>query len=180
MAFVLLLYFNIAAQPRITHRFTRTIEVKTMRGVCSTRKEVVMKNAFGLKIIVPALVLGMAVAAPVFAQEDNGSASQSMHQAGASAEDAASDTGQAIKNAYHGTVTALSDTAITAKVKTSLHENKATNGSDIHVDTVAGVVTLKGTASSAEALATAPQVAQQTSGVKEVKNELTMAPTAAR
>ena len=139
-----------------------------------------MKNAFGLKIIVPALVLGMAVAAPVFAQEDNGSASQSMHQAGASAEDAASDTGQAIKNAYHGTVTALSDTAITAKVKTSLHENKATNGSDIHVDTVAGVVTLKGTASSAEALATAPQVAQQTSGVKEVKNELTMAPTAAR
>src|SRR5271156_5691304 len=120
------------------------MEVRKMRGVCSTRKEVVMKNAFGLKIIVPALVLGMAVAAPVFAQEDNASASQSMHQAGASAEDAASDTGQAIKNAYHGTVTALSDTAITAKVKTALHENKATTGSDIHVDTVAGVVKLKG------------------------------------
>jgi osmotically-inducible protein OsmY len=143
-------------------------------------QEVMMKNAFGLKIVVPALVLGMAVAAPVFAQEASGSASQSMHQAGASAEDAASDTGHAIKHAYHGTVTAMSDTAITAKVKTALHENKVTTGSDIHVTTVAGVVTLKGTTSSAEALATAPQVARQTSGVKEVKNELSMAPTAAR
>ncbi|HVB81887.1 MAG TPA: BON domain-containing protein [Candidatus Binataceae bacterium] len=139
-----------------------------------------MKNTFGLKIIAPALVLGMFAVTPVSAQGDNGSASQSMHQAGASAEDAASDTGHAIKNAYHGTVTALSDTAITAKVKTALHENKTTTGSDIHVDTVAGVVTLKGTASSADALATAPQVAQQTSGVKEVNNELTLAPTAVR
>lgn len=139
-----------------------------------------MKNAFGLKIIVPALVFGMVAAAPVFAQEDNGSASQSMHQAGASAEDAASDTGQAIKHAYQGTVTALSDTAITAKVKTALHENKVTSGSDIHVNTVAGVVVLEGTASSAEAMTTAQQLAQQTSGVKEVKSELTMAPTASR
>jgi hyperosmotically inducible protein len=139
-----------------------------------------MKNVFGLKLILPALVLGMTVAAPVFAQEDNGPASQSMSKAGASAEDAASDAGQAIKHAYHGTVTALSDSAITAKVKTALHENKTTSASNIQVDTVAGVVTLKGTASSADALATAQQVAQATSGVKEVKNELTMAPTASR
>jgi hyperosmotically inducible periplasmic protein len=139
-----------------------------------------MKNVFGLKIIVPGLVLGIALAAPVFAQEDNVPASQSMNQAGASAEDAASDTGQAIKHAYHGTVTALSDTAITAKVKTALHEDKVTSGSDIHVETVAGVVMLQGTASSAEAIATAQQLAQQTSGVRQVNNELTMAPTASR
>lgn len=139
-----------------------------------------MKNVFGLKIIVPVLALGMAVAAPVFAQEDTGSASQSMRQAGASAEDAASDTGQAVKHAYHGTVTALSDTAITARVKTALHENKVTSDSDIHVDTVAGVVTLQGTASSVEAIATAQQLAQQTKGVKEVKNELATSPTASR
>ena len=142
-----------------------------------------MKNAFGLKvkvIVVPALLLGMAVAAPIFAQEDNGSASQSMHRAGESAENAASDAGQAIKHAYHSAATALSDTTITAKVKSALHENKMTSDSDIHVDTVAGVVTLKGTVSSAEASATAQQVTQQTSGVKEVRNELTMAPTAVR
>jgi osmotically-inducible protein OsmY len=139
-----------------------------------------MKNVFGLKIVVPVLVLGMAVTAPIFAQEDNGSASQSMHRAGESAENAASDTGQAIKHAYHGTATALSDTAITAKVKSALHENKITKGADIHVDTVAGVVTLKGTVSSAETSATAQQVAQQTNGVKEVKNELTTGSTAAQ
>jgi len=136
-----------------------------------------MKKAFGLKIVVPALVLGMVAAAPLFAQEDNGSASQSMHRAGEAAENAASDTGQAIKHAYRGTATAVSDTAITAKVKHALHENKVTGDSDIHVHTVAGVVTLKGKVSSAGAATTAQQVAQQIDGVKEVRNHLTMEPT---
>lgn len=139
-----------------------------------------MKNALRLKIVVPALVLGLVAAAPIFAQEDSGSASESMHRAGESAGNAASDTGQAIKHAYHGTATAVSDTAITAKVKIALHENKATKDADIHVHTVAGVVTLQGTVPSADTSATAQQVAQQTSGVKEVKNELTMVPAAAR
>jgi len=138
-----------------------------------------MRNAFSLKIILPALVLGIATAAPIFAQEDNGSASQSMHRAGESAENAATDTGHAVKHAYHGTVTAFSDTAVTAKVKHALHENTITKGSDIHVDTVAGVVTLKGTVESAGAATTAQQVAQQTNGVKEVRSELTMASNAA-
>jgi hyperosmotically inducible periplasmic protein len=139
-----------------------------------------MRNTFGSKIILPALILGLGMAAPVFAQEDSVPASQSMHRAGDSAENAASDTGQAIKHAYHGTVTAISDTAITAKVKTALHENKVTKGADIHVKTVAGVVTLKGTVSSGDTSATAQQVAQQTSGVKSVRNELTMGPTASQ
>jgi hyperosmotically inducible protein len=139
-----------------------------------------MKKILGLKVIVPALVLGMSVAGPVFAQDSNGSASQSMHQAGGSAENAASDAGQAIKNAYHGTVTAVSDTAITAKVKTALHENKTTSGSDIHVKTVAGVVRLQGTTTTAEAIATAGKLARETGGVKQVRNELTMASTASR
>lgn len=137
-----------------------------------------MKKVCGLKIIVPALVLGMAAAAPLFAQEDNGSASQSMRRAGESAENAASDTGHAVEHAYHGAVTATSDAAITVKVKHALHENKVTGDSDIHVHTVAGVVTLKGKVSSAGASATAQQVAQQIDGVKEVKNDLMMAPTA--
>jgi len=139
------------------------------------------KNAFGLKIVLPALVLGMAMAAPIFAQDDsNVPASQSMRRAGNSAENAASDTGQAITHAYLGTVTAISDTAITAKVKTALHENKITKGGDIHVKTVAGVVTLKGTVPSADTAATAQQVAEQTDGVKEVRNELTTGPTASQ
>jgi hypothetical protein len=174
VALVLLLLIAVAARPPRD-------KVNTTQDNYPTRQEVIMKNTFGLRIVVPALVLGMAVAAPIFAQEDtNVPASQSMHQAGNSAENAASDTGQAIKHAYQGTVTAISDTAITAKVKTALHENKLTKGSDIHVDTVAGVVTLKGTVPSAHTAATAQRVAQQTNGVKEVRNELTMGPTASQ
>jgi len=89
-----------------------------------------------------------------------------------------SSSGHAVEHAYEGTKTALSDTAITAKVKTALHENKATKGGDIHVHTVAGVVTLEGTARSNEESEAAQRVAQQTSGVKRVKNELTMSSTA--
>ena len=140
-----------------------------------------MKYAFGLKVVVPALVLGMAMAAPIFAQDENNvPASESMHRAGNSAENAASDTGQAIKHAYHGTVRAISDTAITTKVKTALHENKSTKDADIHVKTVAGVVTLKGTVPSADTAATAQRVAQETDGVKVVRNELTIGPTASQ
>lgn len=136
-----------------------------------------MKNALLLKTVVPALLLGMAVAAPSFAQEDNASASQSMHRAGESAENAASDMSKSIQHAYHGAATAVSDTTITAKVKKRLHEDKITHGADIHVDTVAGVVTLKGIVPSADASATAQQVAQETNGVKEVRNELTVVTT---
>jgi osmotically-inducible protein OsmY len=138
-----------------------------------------MRNVLGSKITVPVLVMGMTVAVPIYAQ-DNGSASQSMHRAGESARDAASDAGQMVEHAYHGVATAVSDTAITAKVKGALHENKLTKDADIHVHTVAGVVTLHGTVPSTDAVAAAQQVAQQTSGVKEVKNELTMSPVEAR
>ena len=137
-----------------------------------------MKNILGMKILLPALVLGMAAATPLFAQEENVPASQSMHRAGESAENAASDTGNAIKHAYHGTVTALSDTEITAKVKHALHENKLTHASTVHVHTTAGVVTLTGSVPSPDISTAAQTVAQQTEGVKEVRNELRMTPTA--
>jgi hyperosmotically inducible periplasmic protein len=136
-----------------------------------------MKTAFGLKLVIPALVLGMIATTPVFGQEATDSASQSMHQAGSSAGDAASSTGDAVKHVYQGAATAMSDTAITAKVKTALHGNKVTNESDIHVETIAGVVTLTGTASSSDASATASQLTAATNGVTGVKNELTKAPT---
>lgn len=136
-----------------------------------------MKSTFGLKMILPAFMLGMAFTAPIFAQEANGSASQSMHQAGESAENAGSEAGHAIKHAYQGAATAVTDTAITAMVKGALHENKITSGSEIHVDTVAGVVTPKDIVASANVSATAQQIAQQTNGVKDVRNELTMVPT---
>ncbi len=138
-----------------------------------------MKSSRGWKLVAPILVLGLSVATPLFAEDTDsappGSASSSMHKAGESMENAASNTGDAIKDTYHGTVTAVTDTKITAKVKHALHEAELTEGGDIDVDTVAGVVTLHGTARSATAAAKAARIAGTVEGVKAVKNNLVIA-----
>ena len=101
------------------------------------------------------LLVSLAMAGAAFAQ----SASQSMHEAGESAE-------SAVSHAYHGTATAVDDTALTAKVKTALHEDKVTSGANIHVTTVASVVTLRGRVPSSEVSSHAEEVARNTSGVR--------------
>ena len=134
-----------------------------------------MKRNSGMnKMILSAAVLGLAMAVPAFAQDNPGSpsASQSMHQAGEAAEQAGSDTLNAAKHVGKGTATAMRDTKITAKVKVALHEDKVTEDSDIHVDTVAGVVTLSGHVPSPDAAVRAEQLARQTEGVREVNNKL--------
>jgi len=93
------------------------------------------------------------------------SASTQMHEAGESAE-------SAVSHAYHGTATAIDDTALTAKVKTALHDDNATKDAAIHVTTVAGVVTLRGKVASGDVSDRAQAIAQSTSGVKGVKNKL--------
>ena len=134
-----------------------------------------MKRNSGMnKVILSTAVFGLVMAAPAFAQDNPGSpsASQSMHQAGEAAEQAGSDTLNAAKHLGKGTATAMRDTKITAKVKVALHEDKVTEDSDIHVDTVAGVVTLSGHVPSPDAAVRAEQLARQTEGVREVNNKL--------
>lgn len=93
------------------------------------------------------------------------SSSQSMSLAG-------QDTENAARNAYQGTTTAVKDTSITAKVKVALHDDKVTDSDTIHVDTVAGVVTLSGVVGSTEESERAAQIAQSTNGVRYVVNNL--------
>jgi len=119
-----------------------------------------MKSVFRISLLSAAL-LTFATAPAAFAQ----SASESMHEAGSSAENA-------VSHAYKGTKTAVEDSALTAKVKTALHDDKITSGLDIHVTTVASVVTLKGAVPSADVSAHAEKVAQDTTGVTRVKNKL--------
>ena len=115
-------------------------------------------------------VLGTALALPTMAFAQ--SASDSMHQAGADTENAASSTGHAVVDAYHGTKTATVDTALTAKVKAALDKDEVTRHEDIHVKTVASVVTLRGKVSSTSVADEAVHLAQQTSGVQSVRNKL--------
>jgi hyperosmotically inducible protein len=109
----------------------------------------------------PAVLLALTMTGSAWAQ----SASTQMKEAGSSAESAAS-------HAYHGTATAVEDTALTTKVKTALHDDAATKDSTIHVTTVAAVVTLRGKVASGEISDKAQAIAQNTSGVKGVKNKL--------
>lgn len=62
----------------------------------------------------------------------------------------------------------------TATVKSKLLWNRNTEGMDINVSTENGVVTLDGTASSAEAKELAERLAENTDGVRNVNNNITV------
>ena len=139
-----------------------------------------MNRRFGWKIVAPAAILGLGLAAPVFAQSDSGRpAGESMHAAGESLEHAGTDTGHAAVHAYHGTATAMRDSKITVKVKTALHEDRLTKHADVHVSTTAGVVKLTGAVASDDASERAERLAKQTEGVRNVDNMLKVSSAAA-
>jgi hyperosmotically inducible protein len=66
----------------------------------------------------------------------------------------------------------VDDVTITATVKTNLAAQKADTLTKIDVDTNEGVVSLNGVVESAEMKQHAAEVARQTSGVKNVINNL--------
>jgi hyperosmotically inducible protein len=128
-----------------------------------------MKTRYAFKLIVPSVLFGMVLSVPSFAQD---SASKDMQQAGQEMKQAGSDTAAAMTDAYRGTERATKDTAITAQIKTALARDKSVRSSEIHVDTIAGIVTLKGSVPSPEISGRAAQLAEQANGVKSVNNQL--------
>jgi hyperosmotically inducible periplasmic protein len=131
-----------------------------------------------ITLAVPLCAIALAVAPCAFAQmsspaaeaspvEAEPSASESMHNAG-------HDVGDAAENAYSGTKTAVKDTTVTARVKAALHKDKTVRAAEIHVDTVAGVVTLSGNAPTTETATRAEEIAEKTKGVRSVKNDITV------
>jgi hyperosmotically inducible periplasmic protein len=119
--------------------------------------------------MVPAMVLGIGLAIPAFAQDASVNsgvpASTSMHRAG-------EDTEGTAKNAYDGTVTAVDDTRITTEVKTDLATASDLRSGQIHVTTTAGVVTLDGVVNNPAVVARAEAIARDASGVRGVTNDL--------
>jgi len=67
---------------------------------------------------------------------------------------------------------AISDTVITGEVKTKIAADTRLQGSDVHVQTDNGVVTLTGSANSGSAKDAAEELARNVSGVHSVNNEL--------
>ncbi|MGA8643788.1 BON domain-containing protein [Candidatus Binatus sp.] len=140
-----------------------------------------MNAKYSFRLIVPAVLFGMVLSVPAFAQDSapattnpNAPASQQMKAAGQDMENAGADTVAAGTDTYHATKRAVKDTTITAEVKAALEKDKLP-AAEIHVHTRAGVVTLNGRVPSPDMAAQAAQVAQQTNGVKSVNNRLLVA-----
>lgn len=68
----------------------------------------------------------------------------------------------------------IDDSILTAKVKAALIESPDTKAHQINVETKAGVVQLSGFVDSAAAKSAATSVARSVTGVKDVKNELSV------
>lgn len=75
-------------------------------------------------------------------------------------------------HAHRGPVQTVSDAEITAKVKTAMATDKNVTASNIDVDTVRGVVSLKGTVKDEAERDRAIDIARNVAGVVEVRDEL--------
>src|SRR5271170_6170187 len=133
-----------------------------------------MNSKYKILAILPAMVLGIGMAIPVFAQETAGDGFAS---AGASIRQAGNDTAGAAKSAYAETVMAVDDTMITTKVKAAFAGGKDIRSGDIHVTTTAGVVTLDGPVQNSDIAARAEAIARNTEGVRAVTNDLRVSPS---
>ncbi len=69
---------------------------------------------------------------------------------------------------------AISDTAITTKIKAKLAADSIASAFKISVETTEGKVTLTGEVPNQEAVEKAISIAKNTEGVKEIKNNLTI------
>lgn len=72
--------------------------------------------------------------------------------------------------------TAIDDSMITTKIKSSILADSAIKGSDISVETKNGEVTLTGSVKSPDQLDHVQKLAQNTEGVKGVQNKLAVKP----
>jgi hyperosmotically inducible protein len=85
-----------------------------------------------------------------------------------------------VQNAFHSVKESTQDAAATSRVRTALLLSKQVSPFDIKVETSRGEVTLQGQVPSEEVKAVAGAIAQDTSGVKQVHNNLGVNPSAER
>jgi hypothetical protein len=80
--------------------------------------------------------------------------------------------GEAVATGADKAQRALSDGALTAKIKSKMALDDSVKAATINVDTVAGAVTLSGTVHSEAERAKAVQLARETAGVTSVSDRL--------
>jgi hyperosmotically inducible protein len=87
---------------------------------------------------------------------------------------------QKVKGAAQDAKTGISDSWLTAKTKIALFGDDRIKGGQVSVETVKGVVSLRGKVDSDNAKAAAASVAQAVDGVKSVRNDLQVVPAGDR
>jgi hyperosmotically inducible periplasmic protein len=87
---------------------------------------------------------------------------------------------QKAKGAAQDAKTGISDSWLTAKTKIALFGDDRIKGGQVSVETVEGVVSLRGKVDSDNAKAAAASVAQAVDGVKSVRNDLQVVPAGDR
>ena len=117
------------------------------------------------KTLLAATVLAVACATPMAFAEDTTTTGQKV-------ENAADKTGAKVETAAEKTGDYLSDSALTAKVKTALMAEKDLKSLGIKVESTAGVVTLSGHVPTDTASQQAETAAKAVKGVKDVQNKL--------
>jgi hyperosmotically inducible periplasmic protein len=85
-----------------------------------------------------------------------------------------------VQNAYSSIKGSTQDAATTSRVRTALLLSKHVSPFDIKVDTIEGEVTLEGQVPSEQVKAVAGAIAQDTSSVKQVHNNLSVNPATER
>ncbi len=113
-----------------------------------------------------------APAAPATTAPAADNAAAAANNAAAAANNAAAAAGAAAANATDKAGDALSDSAITGKVKAALLADAEVKGTDINVETSKGDVMLSGFVESQAQIDKAATLAKNIDGVKQVSNKL--------
>jgi len=126
-----------------------------------------------MKKLATALIVTGLTVAPV-ASYANGTMGNKSDATNAQAGTTATQSQSGMTNHSMGQKTgaALSDAAITTKVKAKFASDSTVSATKIHVDTDNGVVKLTGTAKSQDEAAKAAEIAKSTEGVASVDNAI--------
>jgi len=141
---------------RTTSEKAKAAQLATVKGVSEVRNQIVV-DAAAVKS-----QAGKAMDATERAGDKGATATK----------DTAQKAGEKTKEAVSATAEAMTDSWITAKVKTKFFDETVLKDSDINVVTNNHVVTLKGTVGSSEATTRAETIARGTEGVTRVMNQL--------
>jgi|SRR5690554_887559 len=117
-------------------------------------------------------VLALSACSQQEQEETRETAQSSLEQATEATKQAAGDAADFARESAERTGDYLSDSAITARVKTALFDAEQISASSINVETINGHVVLSGVVTTSEEADLAVQLAEGIEGVQSVENDI--------